>query len=90
MIKITLKGKNMTSKKRAHEYIKWKLKSQEYYGENLDALWDVLSTYDQEIEISFISAEALIEELGDYGESIINVFKDAAEENKQLTVRITM
>lgn len=88
MINITLNGKNMTSKKRAHDYIKWKLKSKEYYGENLDALWDVLSTYNQEIEISFISTDALIECLGDYGEAIISVFKDAAEENTKIMLMI--
>ncbi len=88
MITITLNGRNMTSRKRAHEYIKWKLKSEEYHGNNLDALWDVLSSYDQEVEISVINTEYLIEDLGEYGESIISVFKDAAEENEKITVKI--
>lgn len=88
MIKITLNGKNMTSKKRAHEYIRWKLKSQEYHGDNLDALWDVLSTYDQEVEINFVNTDKLIEDLGQYGESIISVFQDASEENKKIIFKI--
>ena len=87
MIK-TLNGKNMTSKKRAHEYIRWKLKSQEYHGDNLDALWDVLSTYDQEVEINFVNTDKLIEDLGQYGESIISVFQDASEENKKIIFKI--
>ena len=88
MIKITLNGKNMTSKQRAHEYIRWKLKSQEYHGDNLDALWDVLTSYDQEIEISFVRTDNLIEDLGQYGESIISVFQDASQENKKIIFKI--
>ncbi|HHX59286.1 MAG TPA: barnase inhibitor [Epulopiscium sp.] len=84
MIKVTLNGKNMNSKKRAHEYIKWKLKAEEYYGDNLDALWDVLSTYDRPTEISFINMDSLIEALADYGESIVSVFKEASEENENI------
>ena len=84
MMQATLNGKNMNSKKRAHDYIKFKLKSEEYHGENLDALWDVLSTYDQPIEISFINTDSLIEALGEYGESIISTFQEASEENKHI------
>ncbi len=88
MMKITLNGKNMTSKQRAHGYIRWKLKSQEYHGDNLDALWDVLSSYDQEVEVSFVNTHKLIEALGEYGESMISVFQDASQENKKITFKI--
>ncbi len=88
MIEITLNGKNMSSKKRAHEYLKWKLKSKEYHGDNLDALWDVLSTYDQVIKINLVNSSSLIEDLGDYGESLICVFQDAAEENDKMTFNV--
>ena len=87
-MKITLNGKNMSPKKRAHAYIKWKLKAKEYYGDNLDALWDVLSTYDQPIEISFINTDSLIDELGEYGQSIIDVFQDATKENKNIRLSL--
>lgn len=88
MIK-TLNGKNMTSKQTAHEYIKGKLKLREYYGENLDALWDVLSTYDRPIEIRIVNTKDLIEGLGDYGESIIEVFRDSERENKNIKFEIS-
>lgn len=84
MMAVTLNGKDMISIKRAHKYIKHKLKLEDYYGENLDALWDLLSTHDQPLEIHFINREDLIEELGDYGEAIIAVFEDAAKENKNI------
>lgn len=83
-MKITLNGKNMTTKKGAHGYIWGKLKTQEYHGKNLDALWDVLSTYDQPIQIRFVNTNSLMEELGDYGRSLISVFQDAAKENDHI------
>lgn len=85
-MKITLNGRNMTTKKGAHGYIRGKLKTQEYYGENLDALWDVLSSYDQPIQIRFVNREKIVGNLGDYGEALIKVFQDAAKENKHITL----
>lgn len=88
MIDIILDGKNMGSKEMAHLYMKWKLKSSEYHGKNLDALWDVLSTYDKSIKISLINKENLIEDLGDYGESIIETFQDAQKENDNINFEV--
>ena len=44
MEKVKLNGNKMKSKEEAHLYIKKKLKHPEYYGNNLDALWDTLSS----------------------------------------------
>ena len=41
---IRLNGKKMTDRKAAHAYLKKKLHLPEYYGNNLDALWDCLTT----------------------------------------------
>lgn len=88
MANIILDGKKMATKEMAHLYIKWELKATEYHGKNLDALWDVLSTYDESINISLINKDRLIEDLGDYGESIIEVFKDAEKENDKINFKI--
>ena len=86
MNKIVLDGEKMTSKKKAHSYLKHKLDAKEYYGENLDALWDVLSTYDRNISIEFINIDKLMENLEDYGKSILTIFEDAQWENKNINV----
>lgn len=74
-------GKKMKTKEGTHEYLKNKLESQEYHGNNLDALWDVISTYSKPIKIKLKHKDKLIENLGSYGESLIQVFQDAEKEN---------
>lgn len=88
MITLILDGKKMLNKTLTHEYIKWKLKAPDYYGNNLDSLWDILSTWDRPIEIDLINTEDAIVNLGDYGESLIDVFKDAEEDNKNIILKL--
>ena len=88
MIIVMLDGKKMINKISTHKYIRRILKTPEYYGENLDALWDVLGTCDRKIEINLINTEDLIENLGDYGESLINVFQDAENENENIILKL--
>lgn len=88
MMEIRLDGRRMNTREIAHQYIKWKLNLPEYYGKNLDALWDMLSTYSDPIEICFLNEDSLIDQLGDYGEAIIEVFQDAQIENKNIRFTI--
>ena len=88
MIRIKLNGNKMKTKEAAHDYLKNKLESQEYHGNNLDALWDVLSTYNQPTEIKLKNKDQLIENLGSYGESLIQAFKDAEQENDNIKFKI--
>ncbi len=86
MRKVILDGKQMINKKATHQHIKTKLKMPEYYGENLDALWDIMSTYDQAIEICFINTNNVIGKMGDYGKLILQIFQDIEKENDKITV----
>lgn len=88
MKKVILNGKYMKSKRLVHLYIKFKLDSNEYIGNNLDALWDVLSTYSQPLKVGLVNKDKLIENLGEYGLSLIQVFEDAVEENKNIEFEI--
>ena len=88
MNKVILDGKYMKNKKLVHLYIRFQLESNQYFGSNLDALWDVLSTYSEPIKIGLINKDKLIENMGDYGESIIKVFQDAEEENRNIQFEI--
>ena len=57
------------------------------YGRTLDALHDILSTYPEELEVSFES-NALYAALGDrYGDNLLRMLEDTAEENPKLHLR---
>lgn len=88
MIQIELNGENMKTRQGTHKYVKEKLKLPEYYGENLDALWDILSTYSKSIKISLINKNELIKNLEDYGYALISVFQDIEEENTNIKFEI--
>lgn len=88
-MKITiLNGKRMTSKRAAHEYIKRKLEFPDYYGENLDALWDILTTISQPLVIVLLNSELIYSNLEDYGRALVGVFAEAMEENPNIELRI--
>ena len=81
MEEISLDGNSMVTKELAHGYLKNRLNLPDYYGENLDALWDILSVHSEPIEIILYNKEKLIENLGQYGQSIIELLKDISQEN---------
>ena len=87
-MKVRLSEKDMKNKDYVHLYIKHQLDNNEYYGNNLDALWDVLMSYSSKIEIRLIDKESLIANLEDYGYALIDVFEDASKENKNVIFEI--
>ena len=88
MTEIRLNGREMVDRVATHAYLKQKLALPEYYGNNLDALWDCLSTDFSLKKIVIIEPENIIENLGSYGEFLLNVFNQVAEENIFIKVDI--
>ncbi|TJX13251.1 barstar [Tissierella creatinini] len=85
---VLLNGKKMTSKKEIHLYLKRKLNCPSYYGNNLDALWDILITASEKLNVILFNKEYLDEYLGEYGDSLIDVFKEAGSVNSNINFRI--
>ena len=83
---IVLDGRCMTSKEEAHKYMKEKLELPEYYGENLDALWDVMSTYSEPLTIVLENETQLYENLDVYGEHLLEVLHEASCENENVSL----
>ena len=68
-------------KKEGHDYLKKALNFPEYYGKNLDALYDCLTEISVETEICIVGGEDLSKEL-------INTFKDAHSQNEFLNFKL--
>ena len=81
MQEIKLFGENMLNKEKTHAYLEEKLSLPGYYGKNLDALWDCLSTDISQKNIVIYNPVKIIENLGPYGKSLINIFLKASKEN---------
>ena len=77
----------MLNRETAHEYLKEVLNLPEYYGKNLDALYDCLTDLDETvIEIKMPEEQILDEEETVYFKKILSVFQMAARENENLSV----
>lgn len=87
MDKVILNGKRMITKEKAHAYLKRKFDFPDYYGRNLDALWDLLSVWDKELEIVILNKADIIENLEGYGNSLLKLFDELDEANRNIKVK---
>lgn len=88
MKEIILDGKEMTSKVDAYEYISKQMGFPKYFGNNLDALYDVLSVWSEKTNITIINCNYFYEGLGEYALRVIDVFKEVEEENSNILLKI--
>ena len=81
MNNITLKLDKFNTKKELHSYLKKKLKFPDYYGENLDALFDCLTdiSTDTAVDIRY-DAE------NEFQKTVLKVFSDAVSQNTHLAI----
>ena len=80
---IILDGSMMTTRESAHMEIAQKLGFPAYYGNNLDALWDLLVTAD-ETSVTMIHVDAMLDSLREYGCRLLLTFFEAEQENPLL------
>lgn len=88
MKEITLDGLNMTSREIAHKYIKEIMHFPEFYGFNLDALYDMLTEISEPLSIIIINCNHIIDMLGEYGELLLETFNDSAADNDNLKLEL--
>ena len=87
MMSIILDGARMTDRAAAHDYLKKALSLPDYYGANLDALYDCLGELPKGVQICLINEARIRENLGDYGEKLIDTFRDAADQVAAFTLQ---
>ena len=79
---IILDASKMDSRKDAHLYLMEQLSFPDYYGKNLDALYDCLTDLD-ETTVVFVD---LHRAEGSYCDKVVRVFREAAEDNPRLHI----
>lgn len=79
---ITLDAAEMNEKAQAHRYLADRLALPDYYGKNLDALYDCLTDLG-ETEIRFVNLE---QAEGTYFARVLSVFREAEAENPSLHI----
>ena len=81
-----LDGQTIETRDQLHTTLQQALELPDWYGRNLDALYDCLTDSHAPISIEFQNREALTEHLGRYAKALEQVIRDAAEENGNIEV----
>ena len=84
---LEIDGRQITSRSELHEVLARELSLPEWYGKNLDALYDCLTDMTEETQILIRYPDRLQENLGGYAEVFLRVLSEASEENPSLAIR---
>ena len=84
-MRVILDGRQMTDRTSAHAHLKQQLRLPDYYGCNLDALYDLLTERAVPLHILLTHSQAMQTALGRYGQSLCRTLQDAAGRNPHLT-----
>lgn len=85
---VQLSGKQMSSRTALHDHLALMFQFPEYYGRNLDALYDLLTERDEETIIELTDQAVMLDALGSYGKRLTETLSQAADENPHLTFLI--
>jgi ribonuclease inhibitor len=76
----------MTDIEETHKYLAKELGFPDYYGNNLDALYDCLTEYCYDSFIVIKNSDAMKTNLGDYAKKLTKVFFDASKESEMYLI----
>ena len=89
MMEIILDGRNLTDRASVHDVLATELAFPDYYGRNLDALYDLLSTWPETVQITVIYSDFLLENLGRYANALLKTIQDASQSNPKISLIIS-
>ncbi|MEC0238834.1 barstar family protein [Paenibacillus dokdonensis] len=78
---IILDGGKVDNRDQMHAVLKEALQLPDYYGNNLDALWDCLTGWvEMPLMIRWLHFQESEEKLGEYSQLLLQLFRNAEEE----------
>ena len=77
MLHIILNGAQLSTREEMHAYLAKMLHLPAYYGNNLDALWDVLTGLPYKGKHFIISLPDAESDIASYADSICDIFREA-------------
>lgn len=86
--KVVLDGSRMTDRESLWDYVKEVLFLPDYFGRNLDALYDVLTEHRAPLTVKLINREQMEAALGRYGRSLVETLAEVGEANGYLDIQI--
>ena len=86
MKKVILDCKKLLSRKQAHLYLAEMLDFPDYYGKNLDALYDCLTELGECTIV--LEGEDILHNSESYGTRVLKVLKEAASANPALKLEV--
>jgi len=87
-VEILLDGALMTDRAALHDQLAEKFAFPAYYGRNLDALYDLLTAYPQQVSVTLIHPKLLQDNLGRYGIAFLRTLEDAARSNSNILLSV--
>ena len=85
---VVLDGRKMTDRETAHLYLQKKLNLPDYYGKNLDALYDCLTETGKPVQIIVSYVAEMQDNLRRYADNLLNTLEAAEEKNPNISVII--
>ncbi len=85
-MELRLDSQLLDRKEELHKEIVRQMQLPLYYGENLDALWDILTAWGNPLDIIIENCGESLASMGEYGEMVMQLFQEAEEENNNLSV----
>ena len=86
MLICILDGNNITDKETLHDTLAASLHLPDWYGRNLDALYDCLPDIQEETEIRLLHEEALENNLGHYARTLKKVICEVCQNNPRIHI----
>ena len=87
---VILDGQKMLNRRAVHDHLAEQLHLPDYYGRNLDALYDLLTERNTPLRLVVQHRDVLLTWLGEYGTALCQTLEDADRATANLQVLFPM